>query len=45
VANRPIPDKGVPVMSFGEDEAGDVYFMSYTASGRGIYRFGKPGAK
>ncbi|HKB02349.1 MAG TPA: PQQ-dependent sugar dehydrogenase, partial [Gemmataceae bacterium] len=45
VANRPIPDKGVPVMSFGEDDAGDVYFMSYTASGRGIYRFGRPGTK
>jgi glucose/arabinose dehydrogenase len=45
VANHPIPDKGVPVMSFGEDEMGDVYFMSYTASGRGIFRFGKPAAR
>ncbi|MBO0696927.1 MAG: PQQ-dependent sugar dehydrogenase [Zavarzinella sp.] len=45
VANHPIPDKGVPVMSFGEDETGDVYFMSYTASGRGIFRFARPGAK
>jgi glucose/arabinose dehydrogenase len=45
VANHPIPDKGVPVMSFGEDETGDVYFMSYTASGRGIFRFGKPGTR
>jgi glucose/arabinose dehydrogenase len=39
VANRPIPDKGVPVMSFGEDEHGDIYFMTYSGSGRGIYRF------
>jgi glucose/arabinose dehydrogenase len=39
VANRPIPDKGVPVMSFGEDEQGDVYFMTYTATGKGIYRY------
>lgn len=45
VANRPIPDKGVPVLSFGEDEPGDVYFMTYSASGRGIYRFGKPAGK
>jgi len=45
VANRPIPDKGVPVMSFGEDEPGDVYFMTYTGSGRGIYRFAKPMGK
>ena len=45
VANRPIPDKGVPVMSFGEDEAGDVYFMTYSGSGRGIYRFTKPAGK
>jgi glucose/arabinose dehydrogenase len=39
VANRPIPDKGVPVMSFGEDETGEVYFMTYSGSGRGIYRY------
>jgi glucose/arabinose dehydrogenase len=45
VANHPIPDKGVPVMSFGEDEPGDVYFMTYTASGRGIYRFTRPTSK
>jgi glucose/arabinose dehydrogenase len=45
VANHPIPDKGVPVMSFGEDEPGDVYFMTYTASGRGIYRFTRPASK
>jgi glucose/arabinose dehydrogenase len=39
VANRPIPDPGQPVMSFGEDEAGEVYFMTATVSGKGIYRF------
>jgi glucose/arabinose dehydrogenase len=39
VANRRIPDPGVPVMSFGEDERGDAYFMTYTPTGRGIYRF------
>ncbi len=39
VANRPIPDPNVPVMSFGEDEQGEMYFMTYTPTGKGIYRF------
>jgi glucose/arabinose dehydrogenase len=43
VANRPIPDPNVPVMSFGEDEMGDVYFMTYSPTGKGIYRFEKAG--
>ena len=41
VANRRIADPGVPVMSFGEDEQGDVYFMTFTPTGRGIYRFAR----
>ena len=41
VENRPIPDPNVPVMSFGEDESGDVYFMTYSPSGKGIYRYVK----
>jgi len=45
VVNRPIPDRGAPVMSFGEDEAGDVYFMTATASSRGIFRFVRPPEK
>lgn len=45
VAFRPIPDRGVPVMSFGEDEEGDAYFMTYSATGRGIYRFVKSSGK
>jgi glucose/arabinose dehydrogenase len=45
VAFRPIPDKGVPVMSFGEDEEGDAYFMTHSAAGKGIYRFVKPAGK
>lgn len=36
---RPIRDKALPIMSFGEDETGEVYLMTYAASGRGIYRF------
>ncbi len=41
VANRPIRDPNVPVMSFGEDESGEAYFLTYTSTGRGIYWFGK----
>jgi glucose/arabinose dehydrogenase len=41
VANRPIRDPNMPVMSFGEDEAGEVYFMTYSASGKGIYWFAR----
>ena len=39
VAFRPIANKGVPVMSFGEDEMGEAYFMTAAANGRGVYRF------
>jgi glucose/arabinose dehydrogenase len=42
VANRPIRDPNVPVMSFGEDEKGEAYFMTFSASGKGIYRFVRP---
>jgi glucose/arabinose dehydrogenase len=44
VANRKIPDPNVPVMSFGEDEKGELYFLTYSNSGRGIYRFIRPGS-
>jgi glucose/arabinose dehydrogenase len=39
VANHPIRDRGVPIMSFGEDEQGEIYYMTYTTSGQGIYWF------
>lgn len=39
VANRPIKDRGLPILSFGEDEAGDVYLLTTTTTGQGIYRF------
>jgi hypothetical protein len=32
-------DRGVPIMSFGEDEQGEIYYMTYTTSGQGIYWF------
>ena len=43
VANRTIPYAGaaLPVISFGEDEAGEVYFMIVSQSGQGIYSFQK----
>lgn len=39
VANRPIKDYGSPIMSFGEDEQGEVYMMTFSANGKGIFRF------
>jgi glucose/arabinose dehydrogenase len=39
VANRPITDPKVPILSFGEDDKGELYFMTYTTTGKGIYRF------
>jgi glucose/arabinose dehydrogenase len=39
VANRRVRDPNVPILSFGEDEQGEVYLMTYTPTGRGIYSF------
>ena len=39
VANRPIRDRTLPIYSFGEDEQGEVYFLTQTLSGQGIFRF------
>ena len=41
VENRPIPSRGLPVLSFGEDEQGEVYFLTTTVTGQGIYWFSK----
>jgi glucose/arabinose dehydrogenase/sugar lactone lactonase YvrE len=41
VANRPIPDPAKPVLSFGEDEQGELYFLVVAPNGRGVYRFVK----
>ena len=41
VANRPIKDPGMPMLSFGEDQDGDVYFLAVSPTGKGIYRFAK----
>lgn len=44
VANRSIKDQSLPVLSFGEDEKGEVYYLTHTNSGRGIYWYVRPGA-
>ena len=41
-ANREIPlPKSIPIMSFGEDEKGEVYFTTYSSEGQGIYRLSR----
>jgi hypothetical protein len=39
VANRPIRDRGSPVLSFGEDERGEVYYLAATLGNNGIHWF------
>ncbi len=44
-ANRPIADRGKAMFSFGEDEKGEVYMLSGSLDGKGIYRLVKNGDK
>jgi glucose/arabinose dehydrogenase len=44
VANHPIKDRSLPIMSFGEDERGEAYLLTYSATGHGVYWFVKSGA-
>ena len=37
--NMSIASTGIPVLSFGEDEDGEVYYNLQTVTGQGIYRF------
>ena len=39
VKNYRIGSHGIPVLSFGEDEQGEVYYTIEAANGQGIYRF------
>jgi glucose/arabinose dehydrogenase len=39
--NMAVPWNGLPVVAFGQDEAGEVYLTTPTASGKGIYRLVK----
>ena len=41
VANRSIAGPGLPIYSYGEDEKGEVYWMTASPTGRGIYTFAK----
>jgi hypothetical protein len=41
VANRPIPDPNKLLFSFGEDEQGDIYFVTETIDGQSLYRFAR----
>jgi glucose/arabinose dehydrogenase len=37
VANRPLQDPTKPVYSFGEDEKGELYLLTASINGKGIY--------
>ncbi len=39
--NEQVVASGVPVLAFGQDAAGEVYYMIEDARGRCIYRFEK----
>lgn len=36
VANHEIKHRGLPIMSFGEDEDGEIYLLTFSANGQGI---------
>jgi hypothetical protein len=38
VANQPIVDRNVPILSFGEDEQGEMYLLTTSVTGQGVYR-------
>ena len=39
ISNEAIPSDKLPIISFGEDETGEVYFTLVTGDGRGIFKF------
>jgi glucose/arabinose dehydrogenase len=39
VTNHPVRDRNVPILSFGEDERGEAYLLTYSPTGHGVYRF------
>ena len=39
--NLAISAGGIPVLAFGEDEQGEVYYIIGAVTGKGIYRFEK----
>ncbi|RMF41818.1 MAG: DUF1080 domain-containing protein [Planctomycetota bacterium] len=40
-ANEQVIASGIPVLAFGEDADGEIYFMIDTAQGNGIYKFAR----
>lgn len=38
VANRPLKDRSQPLVSWGEDEQGEIYFLTVTPNGKGIHQ-------
>lgn len=46
-ANREIKGPGLPVLSYGEDEQGEMYFLVVAPNGKGIHRYvsGKANAR
>ena len=40
-ANRPIADQKRPILSFGTDEAGELYLLTTASNGKGIFRFAR----
>jgi len=40
-ANRELTSPGEPIMSFGEDESGEIYFTTITPSRGAIYRISR----
>jgi hypothetical protein len=41
ISNEAIPSNKLPIISFGEDEGGEVYFTMVTADGKGVFKFVK----
>ena len=44
-ANRPLKDRGVPVLAVGEDEKGELYLLTAAAGGKAIYGLARPGKR
>jgi glucose/arabinose dehydrogenase len=41
ISNEAIPSDKLPIISFGEDEHGEIYFTMVSASGKGVFQFKK----
>lgn len=41
VRNEQVLEKGIPVLAFGEDQNGEIYYLRDSARGESIYRFEK----